>query len=66
MQKNCEFADMCPLFEKFYSSELTMVWINMYCRGTLVEECARRKLRIAGEEVPLSLLPNGDHNANLA
>lgn len=57
----CEFTAMCPLFAKFELEGLSNFWIAFYCKGDRKEECERRKLRKAGKEVPITLLPNGTH-----
>jgi hypothetical protein len=55
----CEFYAECPVFEKSVSGMLKKSFSIVYCQGSLLEECARRKLKLAGETVPPDLLPNG-------
>ena len=57
----CEHLKTCPIFERFKVEGLKSIWINMYCKGIQNEECARKKLKTAGSEVPITLLPNGKH-----
>jgi hypothetical protein len=55
----CDFFDTCPIFDQFKTEGMKNLWRSLYCRGSKQERCARRLLRTQGEEVPLSLLPNG-------
>ncbi len=55
----CEYLNKCPVFEKCQSGVLKSVFVTMYCKGSKLEDCARRKLKKAGKEVPLCLLPDG-------
>ena len=59
--EDCDFLDTCPIFAKFKIEDLKNYWISMYCKGNKQEECARKILRKQGEEVPKSMLPNGQH-----
>ena len=53
----CELIEKCPMFA--YFSRVAEALYNMaYCEGNH-DHCARRKLRLAGEEVPVNLLPQG-------
>ena len=56
---DCRFLEKCPIFAKFKSEGLKNFWIKMYCKGAKGDECARRKLKEIGKDVPLTLLPNG-------
>jgi hypothetical protein len=58
---DCEYLDKCPIFTRFKVEGAKNVWIEFYCRGSRQEECARKKLKKQGQEVPTSLLPNGTH-----
>jgi len=40
-------------------------WIARYCRRG-GEGCERRRLKLADQEVPIALLPNGTHLALLS
>jgi len=62
----CEYLPSCPIFARFKADSTKNFWIEVYCRGSKQRECARRKLREAGKEVPLTLLPNGTHLPTLA
>jgi|YelNatPaOPRAMG01_1025707.scaffolds.fasta_scaffold521502_1 hypothetical protein len=59
--KECEFIKECEMQAKFSLEEAKGVWIIFYCRGTKKEECALRKLKLKGKDVPSTLLPNGTH-----
>jgi len=48
----------CPIFERFSTQESKRLYVSQYCEGNF-EACARKKLKDAGEPVPLSLLPDG-------
>jgi hypothetical protein len=53
----CPHLEGCPVFA-YFRSYVKQVYIDMYCQGEY-ECCARRKLRVADEEVPKDLLPTG-------
>lgn len=55
--ESCPHLEGCPVFA-YFRSYAKQVYIDMYCQGDY-ERCARRKLRLAGEEVPKDLLPTG-------
>jgi len=59
VERICEYFRDCPIFEKFSLESTKNVYIILYCKGSKMEECARRKLRKEGKEVPLNLLPDG-------
>jgi hypothetical protein len=58
---DCEYLDVCPIFEKFKVAGAKNIWIEFFCRGSRRDECERRKLKKAGKAVPPTLLPNGTH-----
>ena len=58
---DCEYLEKCPIFARFKVEGAKNVWIEFYCKGSRQEECARKKLKKEGKEVPQSLLPNGTH-----
>lgn len=62
---DCEYIANCPVFEKCRTGVIKNVFNIKYCRGSELENCARRILKKAGKEVPLSLLPNGEHLESL-
>ncbi len=64
MVKECEFVVTCPIFALFYSVLMDEFWITHYCRRG-GEGCERRRLKIAGKKVPITLLPNGTHLESL-
>ncbi len=62
---SCSHAAGCPLFPLLNSS--LQGWRDYYCdTGDRWQDCARYKLSLSGERVPISLLPNGHHAAYLA
>ncbi|MFA5519423.1 MAG: hypothetical protein WDA74_09220 [Spirochaetota bacterium] len=61
----CEFIENCPVFEKCHTGVIKGIFHIKYCKGSELENCARRILRNAGKEVPISLLPNGEHLESL-
>jgi len=63
---DCPYLDDCPIFAKFSSEGLANIWISGYCKKDGGRNCERKKLRDAGKEVPITLLPNGTHLASLA
>jgi hypothetical protein len=65
MEDSCEFLKTCPIFEKSKMGAVTGAFIFLYCEGPKMADCERRKLKKEGQEVPLSLLPNGEfYNPN--
>ncbi len=62
---DCEYLAKCPIFAKFYTEGLKNIFIGSYCKGTKQEDCARKKLKKTGQEVPPTLLPNGEHLGSL-
>ncbi len=65
-KQECPLLIDCPIFERFRSEGLKNIWINRYCRGSKADTCARKKLREAGKDVPITLLPNDTHLDSLA
>lgn len=63
---DCEFVVACPIFARFKSENMKNFWIRIYCRGTKTEQCERKKRRLAGLPVPITMLPNGTHLETLA
>lgn len=64
----CVFAQKCPMFNKFRNESVRDFWINYYCRKDAGARCARKRLRDEGKtpaQVPITLLPNGMHLADL-
>jgi hypothetical protein len=57
----CEFLTKCPIFEKCQTGVIKGVFSIRYCKGNELEKCERRKLKKTGKEVPIDLLPNGEH-----
>ena len=60
----CEFIETCPIFEKSKSGSIKDVF-SIFCEGDY-QSCARYQLKNSGGEVPITLLPNGEHMASLA
>jgi hypothetical protein len=65
MAADCECLAACPIFARFRAEGIRNFWIQLYCKGNKQESCARKKLKAAGQEVPLTLLPSGEHLASL-
>ena len=59
MEQECEFLMACPIFQKFSLQSTKNVYVTTYCKGSRLDDCERRKLRRAGREAPLTLLPDG-------
>ena len=59
--EDCEYLATCPIFAKFKTEGSRNVWISFYCQGIKQADCARKKLKQAGLQVPLTLLPSGEH-----
>jgi hypothetical protein len=62
----CEFLEECPMFVQFSTEGVKSFWIEMYCKGSQHKNCARKKLRARGEQIPDTLLPNGKHLHSLS
>lgn len=68
MSDECQFACECHIFNRFRHDGVREFWIRSYCRNRAGSQCARKMLRDAGkrpEEIPITLLPNGLHLADL-
>ena len=60
----CSHAVGCPLFPLLKAS--LQGWRDYYCDSAdQWHECARFKLSLTGERVPITLLPNGRHAQHL-
>ena len=55
----CENLKNCAVWKKFNTNS-KMIWIKAYCQGPNKDSCARKLRSAKGENVPESLLPNGD------
>jgi len=56
------------MFNKFRNEVVKDFWISHYCQRDAGSRCARKRLRDKGKspaEVPITLLPNGMHLAEL-
>ena len=58
---DCEYLEACSIFAQFKSEDIKDFWIQLYCKGPKQDNCARKPLMKAGQEVPETLLPNGTH-----
>ena len=58
MDPECPYLKPCPMFRLFSLETTKRFYIGTYCRGRSLD-CARRKLRDAGQPVPDRLLPDG-------
>jgi hypothetical protein len=63
--KECEFLATCPIFSLSCSEGVESFWLACYCK-IACERCERRKLQLEGQEVPVTLLPDGTHLESLA
>jgi hypothetical protein len=48
----------CPLYSQFKLKALLKYWCSVYCEGDW-KTCERYKRSLKGDEVPITLLPNG-------
>lgn len=55
---SCPHATDCPLYSQFSLDSLLKYWKSSYCEADH-GRCARYKLSLAGQPVPLNLLPSG-------
>lgn len=53
----CEFIEGCPMF-KYFRRIAKQIYMDTFCEGN-PDICKRRQLRLAGEPVPMNLLPHG-------
>ena len=54
----CPLIVKCPLYAQFHMESTKDSIVILYCRGDF-GKCERKKLRDAGKDVPLKLMPNG-------
>jgi hypothetical protein len=59
-QKACPHKEGCELFPYLNLQPLLKLWQLNYCDADFTK-CARYKLSLAGQPVPLMLLPSGKH-----
>jgi hemerythrin len=68
--RTCKYVSDCAvMFDRFQDPESKVFWRNRYCLVRQCEDCERKKMIEAGyppAQVPLTLLPNGDHLPSLA
>jgi len=58
----CPHAHDCELYPKFSLKGALKIWQQRYCtHPTQHKKCKRYLLASAGEPVPATLLPNGEH-----
>lgn len=62
----CEYFETCPIFNKTINGSIRGIYSVLFCKGSRMNECVRRKRKQAGEEVPITLLPTGNHMMSLA
>lgn len=61
----CEFYEICPIFKKSDAGRIKGVYVFLFCKGSRRDDCERRKMKLRGEDVPLTLLPTGDYMMSL-
>jgi hypothetical protein len=58
----CTNKAECALFTKFSTLSAVKIWKLLYCeRDEVFATCQRYRLKLRGEPVPVTLLPNGTH-----
>ncbi len=57
MDEKCQFIEKCPMFE-YFCNAAKLIYRAAYCEGSF-EKCKRRQLRLSGQPVPNSMLPQG-------
>jgi hypothetical protein len=62
----CEFAHSCPIFNKSITGAIRGIYSVLFCKGSRLNECERRKRILEGVDVPITLLPTGNHMMSLA
>lgn len=62
----CEYYKTCPIFNKSMAGTIRCIYSVLFCKGSRMNECERRKLTKLGLEVPATLLPTGNHMMSLA
>jgi len=55
---SCSHISNCELFAQFAQNPALILWKTHYCNGGF-QSCARFQRSLAGESIPLTLLPNG-------
>ncbi len=55
----CEYLNICTVYKKIKSGTIDRFYAQKYCSGDDYKECIIRKKRIAGDEVPVTILPDG-------
>jgi hypothetical protein len=60
-QQECEHLKNCPIFEKCKTGLIENIFGELYCKGPKMDQCARKKLKKEGKNVPINLLPNGEY-----
>ncbi len=59
-KRACEFLSGCPFFNKYAAKYPNLTSLaEIYCKA-FPSYCKRYQLRMAGQKVPINLLPNGD------
>jgi len=56
---SCSHSSSCPLFAQFAMEPALAIWKKHYCDGEYTK-CARYKMSLKGQTIPISLLPNGN------
>jgi hypothetical protein len=62
----CELLQQCGFFKKYQAKQeaACQVFIMLYCRGSKMNECERKKFRTSyGAPPPDNMLPNGQELA---
>jgi len=62
----CEYYKSCPIFNKSMTGMIERIYAVVFCKGSRMKECERRKRILEGEKVPTTLLPTGAHLMTLA
>ena len=57
MEGKCQYIEGCPVYA-YFCRAAEMIYRAVYCERSF-KECARYHLRMAGETVPINLLPQG-------
>ncbi len=64
MGEECPKLEDCPIFEKYSSDASRKIWVKSYCRD-IYEKCERYQKMQRGEDVPITMLPSGEHAEHL-
>ena len=60
--ERCPKVSKCPLYPRFSLKGALQIWQDRYCNSpTQHQRCERYIRSNAGEAVPPTLLPNGEH-----